>query len=307
MWNSAEIRFSQGHHPLPKILATSATLNHATFVPGIPYQGASTTLGLVAIIAGIRHYERQGEGKMLQETLELDATDEDDLRRQYHELAELAGSLAHEIKNPLSVIHMNADLLSEELGESEWPGRRRAEAKVDMIRQQCQRMENLLRDFLRFARMRDLEMTPGSLNEQVETVLRLFKPQADKFGVEVLRYLDNDLPSVLLHSDSLQAALINLVKNALEAMPDGGQLVVRTYTTPRGAALDLIDTGCGMDDTTAIKMFEPFYSTKHGGSGLGLPTARKIIEAHGGRISVQSEVGRGTKFMLEFPVPARLQ
>ncbi len=244
---------------------------------------------------------------MLQETLELDATAEDDLRRQYHELAELAGSLAHEIKNPLSVIHMNADLLSEELTESEWPGRRRAEAKVDMIRQQCQRMENLLRDFLRFARMRDLEMTPGNINEQVETVLRLFKPQADKFGVEVIRYLDTDLPSVLLHSDSLQAALINLVKNALEAMPDGGQLVVRTYTTPRGVALDLIDTGCGMDDTTAIKMFEPFYSTKHGGSGLGLPTARKIIEAHGGRISVQSEAGRGTKFMLEFPVPARLQ
>lgn len=159
---------------------------------------------------------------MLQETLELDATAEDDLRRQYHELAELAGSLAHEIKNPLSVIHMNADLLSEELTESEWPGRRRAEAKVDMIRQQCQRMENLLRDFLRFARMRDLEMTPGNINEQVETVLRLFKPQADKFGVEVIRYLDTDLPSVLLHSDSLQAALINLVKNALEAMPDGG-------------------------------------------------------------------------------------
>jgi signal transduction histidine kinase len=70
--------------------------------------------------------------------------------------------------------------------------------------------------------------------------------------------------------------------------------------------LDLIDTGCGMEDNTAIHMFEPFYSTKSGGSGLGLPTARKIIEAHGGRISVQSELGRGTKFVIEFPMPARL-
>ncbi len=244
---------------------------------------------------------------MLSDLPELDAADQpDDLRRQYHELAELAGSLAHEIKNPLSVIHMNADLLGEELSESDWPGKRRANAKIDMIRQQCQRMENLLRDFLRFARMRDLEMTPGSLNEQVETVLRLFKPQADKTGVEVISYLDPDLPSILLHSDSLQAALINLVKNALEAMPEGGQFVVRTHSTPRGVALDLIDTGTGMDDTTAIKMFEPFYSTKSGGSGLGLPTARKIIEAHGGRIAVQSEVGHGTKFMLEFPTPPRL-
>jgi signal transduction histidine kinase len=236
----------------------------------------------------------------------VDENEDSELLKQYHELAELAGSLAHEIKNPLSVIHMNADLLEEEISETDWPGKRRAEAKVDMIRQQCQRLENLLRDFLRFSRLRDLEMTPGSLNEQIDAVLRLFQAQADRSHIEVIRYLDNDLPLVLLHSDSIQASLMNLVKNAMEAMEDGGQLVVRTYTTPRGVALELIDNGCGMDDGTAIHMFEPFYSTKNGGSGLGLPTARKIIQAHGGRISVQSEVGRGTKFVLEFPMPARL-
>jgi signal transduction histidine kinase len=96
------------------------------------------------------------------------------------------------------------------------------------------------------------------------------------------------------------------MKNALEAMPDGGQLVVRTYPTRTGIALDLIDTGIGMDEQTAVRMFEPFFSTKQGGSGLGLPMARKTIEAHGGCISVQSEVGRGTKFILEFPTPRRL-
>lgn len=236
----------------------------------------------------------------------MEDTEDNELLRQYHELAELAGSLAHEIKNPLSVIHMNVDLLSEELGDFEWPGRRRAEAKVDMIRHQCQRMENLLRDFMRFSRMQNLEMTPGDLNEQVDSVLRFYQAQADKQDIEVVRYLDTNLPSIMLHSDSLQAALINLVKNAFEAMDSGGQFIVRTYTTPRGVALDFIDTGCGMDDGTAIHMFDPFYSTKNDGSGLGLPTARKIIEAHGGRINVQSEVGRGTKFLLEFPTPARL-
>ena len=229
-----------------------------------------------------------------------------DLRRQYEELAELAGSLAHEIKNPLSVIHMNIDLLSEELTESEAPIRRRALEKVDIVRMQCERMEALLRDFLRFARLRDIDLTPGSLNEQIDRVLRAYQAQADAANVDVVRYLDPDLPAILLHSDSLQAALMNLVKNALEAMPDGGSLWARTYTTRGGAALDLIDTGDGMDDNTAMHMFEPFYSTKSGGSGLGLPTARKIIEAHGGRIAVQTEVGRGTKFVLEFPVPPRL-
>jgi signal transduction histidine kinase len=230
----------------------------------------------------------------------------DELRQQYHELAELAGSLAHEIKNPLSVIHMNVDLLSEELEEIHWPGSRRAIHKIDLIRQQCDRMQNLLKDFLRFARMRDLEMTPADLNEQINTVLQLFEPQAEQQNVEIITYLDPDLPLVMLHSDSIQAALINLVKNALEAMPTGGQLVIRTYAFPGGAAMDLIDTGCGMDDKTAMKMFEPFYSTKSGGNGLGLPTARKIIETHGGRISVQSELTRGTKFILEFPTVARL-
>jgi signal transduction histidine kinase len=83
-------------------------------------------------------------------------------------------------------------------------------------------------------------------------------------------------------------------------------LIVQTYSTPTGVALDMIDTGCGMDETTAMRMFEPFYSTKTEGSGLGLPTTRKIIEAHGGRINVQSEVERGTKFVIEFPTPKRI-
>lgn len=228
------------------------------------------------------------------------------LRIQFHELAELAGSLAHEIKNPLSVIRMNMDLLAEDFAGQESPRERRALAKIDVVQKQCTRLENLLRDFLKFARLRDLELTPGSLNEVVERVLKLFEPQARESDVEFIRYLDPELPTIKLDEQTLQAALFNLVKNSLEAMPDGGQLMVRTRITRTGVALDLIDTGCGMDSNTALHMFDAFYSTKHGGSGLGLPTARKIIEAHGGRIGVQSEVERGTKFTIEFPQPARI-
>jgi signal transduction histidine kinase len=231
----------------------------------------------------------------------------DPMRVRYEELAELAGSLAHEIKNPLSVIHMNIDLLSEDLEEINSPISRRSLHRVDIVRGQCERMEALLRDFLRYTRLRDIDLVSGNLNDQIETVLRAYQAQADAHGIDIEKYLDQDLPVIALHSDSMQAALMNLVKNALESMDSGGQLVVRTYATNTSVALDLIDTGCGVDGNTILHMFDPFYSTKEEGSGLGLPTAQKIVEAHGGRISVQSDVGRGTKFTLEFPLPKRIR
>jgi signal transduction histidine kinase len=228
------------------------------------------------------------------------------LRANYDELAELAGSLAHEIKNPLSVIRMNMDLLAEDFDTPETQRERRACGKIKLVQQQCVRLENLLNDFLRFARLRNLDLHAGSLNEQVERVLDLFAPQAKESHVEIIRLLDADLSSILLEPHTIQAALVNLVKNALESMPDGGTLTVRTRLSRFGVALDLIDTGCGMDEKTAMNMFDAFYSTKNGGSGLGLPTARKITEAHGGRIDVQSALNRGTKFTLEFPTPKRI-
>lgn len=228
------------------------------------------------------------------------------LRIQYNELAELAGSLAHEIKNPLSVIRMNMELLAEDFTDAQTLEERRALTKIETVQKQCTRLENLLRDFLKFARLRDLELSPGNLNEVVDRVLHFFETQAKQSDIEFIPFLDPALPSIKLDEQTLHAALLNLVKNSLEAMPDGGQLLARTRLTRQGVALDLIDTGCGMDSKTAMRMFEAFYSTKNGGSGLGLPTARKIIEAHGGRISVQSEVGRGTQFTIEFPQPARI-
>jgi len=246
---------------------------------------------------------------MTGEPLETSVADQQ-LLASYHELAELAGSLAHEIKNPLSVIRMNMDLLGEDFSVDGAPPEsqrdRRALAKIDLVRRQCIRLENLLNDFLRFARVRDLDLHAGNLNEQIARVLDLFAPQAHESGVEIQRLLDPDLPSILLEPQSMQAAIVNLVKNALEAMPQSGQLVARTRPTRSGVAFDLIDTGCGMDEKTAMHMFDAFYSTKNGGSGLGLPTTRKIIEAHGGLIDVQSELGRGTKFTLEFPTPKRI-
>lgn len=225
---------------------------------------------------------------------------------QYMEVAQLAGSLAHEIKNPLSTIRMNMDLLAEDFGEPQDQRQRRALKKVEIVQSQCERLQNLLDDFLKFARVRHLELTPGNLNEHVERVLDLLSLEAQRAGVEIIRYLDPDLPSIRLDAETLHAALLNLVLNGIQAMPAGGSLTVRSRTSRGGVSLDLIDTGVGMNEETAMHMFDAFYTTKEGGSGLGLPTARKIIEAHGGRIGVQSALGRGTQFTLEFPTPVRI-
>lgn len=228
------------------------------------------------------------------------------LREQYQELASLAGSLAHEIKNPLSVIRMNIELLGEDFQEVDSPEGRKALNRIEILQRQCVRLETMLNDFLRFTRLDNLELKAGNLNEQVLLVLQLFETHAESQSIDIKRYLESDIPSIKMESQTLQAALVNLVKNAIESMPDGGQLVARTRQTLFGVALDLIDTGCGMESETLIRMFDIFYTRKDGGTGLGLPTAKKIIEAHDGRIAVQSEIGQGTKFTIEFPAPRRI-
>ncbi|MHC4176350.1 MAG: sensor histidine kinase [Planctomycetota bacterium] len=225
---------------------------------------------------------------------------------QYTEIARLAGGLAHEIKNPLSTIRLNMELLAEDFGQGESPRERRALRKVDVVQRECQRLQDLLDDFLNFAKVRRLKLQPSELNSQVRDVLDFFRPKAAEAGIEVVDYLAADLPTVLLDREAFRGALLNLVLNAEQAMPEGGQLVVRTYGTADGVALDLIDTGCGMDEKTQSQIFEAFFSTRSSGSGLGLPTARKIIEAHGGQITLQSAIGRGTQFTVKLPTPARL-
>jgi signal transduction histidine kinase len=231
----------------------------------------------------------------------------EDLRKRHAELAALAGSLAHEVKNPLSVIRMNMELLHEDFEEIPTPEARRALIKIETVNRQCARLETLLNDFLRFTKLSSMELQAGNLNDQIAQVLQFFSTQAEQQNVEVITYLETDLPSIKLDSQTLQAAFVNLIKNALEAMPEGGELVARTRITRTGVALDLIDTGCGLEANQLMNMFKEFYTTKDGGTGLGLPTAKKIIEAHGGIINVQSDVGRGTQFTIEFPTPARIQ
>jgi len=228
------------------------------------------------------------------------------LREQYAEIAALSGGLAHEIKNPLSTIRLNLELLAEDFADSQTPRDRRAVNKIAVVQRECQRLQDLLDSFLGYVKPQRLNLEPSDLNELLDGILEFYRPTAAAAKIDVIRYLNPELPSVQIDRENLKAAILNLILNAEQAMPQGGQLVVRTTPAANGVVLELIDTGIGMDEATKSEIFQAFFSTKPGGTGLGLPATRKIIEAHNGRINVESEPGRGTRFTIWLPIPPRI-
>jgi signal transduction histidine kinase len=223
------------------------------------------------------------------------------LTEQYAELAELAGGFIHEIKNHLSTLGLNLQLLAEDFEDPQSQRERRALTRVQRLQSECQRLVDVSNDFLRFARLKDLAVAPTDLAKVLEEMIDFFGPTARAANIDIKCYLPADLPLLNLDQELFRQALLNLMLNAEQAMPNGGELTIQAALEPGGISLSLIDTGKGMTEEVLAKVFQPFFTTRPGGNGLGLATTRKIIEAHGGRIEVQSEPGRGTKFTLHLP------
>ncbi len=223
------------------------------------------------------------------------------INHEYAELAELAGGFVHDLKNHLSTLRLNLQLLAEDFQEPQSQRERRALDRILRLQNECQRLVDISNEFLRFARVKDLELTPTNLAEVVEELTDFFGPMARAANIEIKSYIPTDLPLVALNRDMFKQALLNLLLNAQQAMPTGGEITLLARAAGEVVIFELIDTGCGMSPEILAKAFRPFYSTRSGGSGLGLPTTRKIIEAHSGTIDVQSEVGRGTKYTIRLP------
>ena len=224
------------------------------------------------------------------------------LRAQYTEIAQLAGGLAHEIKNPLSTMSLNLDLLVEDFHGAESPRDRRVLKKLERVRRETGRLNDIVEDFLRFARAQDLRLAPTDLNDVVDDLRDFSEPHAVEQDVVFRTQYDPDLPLVPLDVELFKQALWNLIRNAQHAMPTGGDLILRTQRDGDHALLTVTDTGVGMDEAVAAQVFDAFFTTRPGGSGLGLPTTRKIVEAHGGTITLRSEPGQGTMFTVRLPL-----
>jgi signal transduction histidine kinase len=220
------------------------------------------------------------------------------------ELGTLTGGLAHEIKNPLSTVILNLQLLREDLNPED-PAYSRFVARLNTVGREAARLREILDDFLRYAGKIELRRESVDLNRLLEELVDFFAPQAQLNHVTI-RF--NPYSSALVASVDprlIKQTILNLMINALQAMPDGGELILSANVAGNDAVLDVIDTGSGIPADMIDKIFTAYYSTKRGGSGLGLAMAKRIVEEHGGRITVSSQIGKGSDFYIRLPLGAR--
>jgi D-amino acid aminotransferase len=222
------------------------------------------------------------------------------MNRADTDLAELAGGLIHDLKGSLGTLSLNLQVLMEEFADPQTPRERRALERFQRLKGECDRLAGLSDDFLRFARVKDLDLVPTDLFAVTDELLDFFGPLARSQGIEIKCYVPSGL-SAPLDRQLFKQAILNLLLNAQQAMPNGGELTIQARPEGDEVVLSLIDTGKGMSPEVLAKAFVPFYTTRPGGTGLGLATTRKIIEAHGGSITADSEVGKGTRFTIRLP------
>jgi signal transduction histidine kinase len=218
------------------------------------------------------------------------------------ELGTLTGGLAHEIKNPLSTVQLNLQLLQEDL-LPENPAYPRLINRLNTVKNETSRLRDILDDFLRYAGRLEVVRKPVELNGLLEELVDFFTPQAQLNRVQLR--LKKHPTDVIAQIDPklIKQALLNLMINGVQAMQSkGGEMILTLSAGPEDAIIEVIDTGGGIPTDAVDKIFQAYYSTKRGGTGLGLPMAKRIAEEHGGSLSVKSEQGKGSDFTLRLPL-----
>jgi signal transduction histidine kinase len=212
----------------------------------------------------------------------------------------ISAQITHEIRNPLNAIGLNAELLAEELAELPEPPPD-ARQLVAAICREVDRLNGVVEQYLGFARLPRPSFAREDVGELLGGLLDFLAPELAIAGVQVRRELAASLPALRGDESQLRGVFLNLFRNAREAMPGGGTLTVRTRPFEGGVEVTVADTGGGIPPGDLPRIFEPFYSTKERGTGLGLAFTQQVVEEHGGTIRCESEKGQGTVFTLQFP------
>ena len=215
---------------------------------------------------------------------------------------DLAAGVAHEIGNPLNAISLNLQLLAREFRrETNETRRTRLLHDISTAQNEVRRLEGIIKGFLSALRPAKLNLVPGSLVDPLTDTLDALKAQFEDRRIQTQLNLPSALPTVLVDRAQMEQVFFNLVKNALEAMKDGGSLEIEVDADDRDVHVVIRDNGSGMDAATLAHIFEPYQTSKEHGSGLGLMLSRRIVHAHGGEIDVESKPGAGTAFTVRIP------
>ncbi len=214
-------------------------------------------------------------------------------------LGKIAAGVAHEINNPLTSILLNTHLMLEKLEKSDV-----FFENLSLIADETARCTQIVKGLLEFARQNPPQKTFTNINELIERTSQLLEKQASFQDIRIIKDLKAGLPPLKLDRNKIQQVFWNLLLNACEAMPEGGQITISSSLSAdkKSIAVHFADTGMGIPKENLSKLFDPFFTTKSSGTGLGLAVSYGIVEQHEGRIEVKSEVGRGTVFTLSFPV-----
>jgi signal transduction histidine kinase len=212
-------------------------------------------------------------------------------------LGKMVAAVSHEIRNPLGIISSTAELLKRKLTQADPP-----EQLADVIVQEANRLNVIVTDFLNFARPPEPNLIPCNVEEILEKNLTLLAPEINKKGYEIQTRAANHVPEVQADPGHLYQAFLNIFMNAMEAMPDGGLITVELSAQGNTLTMVFSDRGGGIADETLGRVWEPFFTTKDKGSGLGLPIVKKIVEGHGGTISIQNGPEKGAKVTVTLPV-----
>lgn len=211
----------------------------------------------------------------------------------------LAASLAHEVRNPLNSISLQLVLLSRRLNRLESSARTELAALVESARGEIDRLDGLVEDFLSLSSIDRLDPSWIDLRALMREVIGLMTPVARQKDITVVEDLPDQLPPIRLDPEKIKQVLLNLARNGIEAMPRGGTLTLGTRALEEAIVIHVTDTGDGIEP--GLDIFKFFTTTKRGGTGLGLPIARRIVEAHGGTLTWESAAGRGTTFSVTLP------
>lgn len=218
-------------------------------------------------------------------------------------LGQLAAGVAHELNNPLGTILLYSDILLKELSP-ESP----IKADLEVIVNETKRCKGIVSALLEFARQNQVVAQPTNLNAVIRDVVGRELKQQQNVPIEVIDLLDPDLPAIQADTSQLYQVVVNLVENAIDAMPEGGKLTLGTHLGPAGmVTFELEDTGVGISADNYPKLFTPFFTTKPmgKGTGLGLAIVYGIIKLHRGQINIRSEVGIGTRVTIQLPIKLR--